>query len=422
MKKKTGLKKILTNIRNFLKKATFIVAVLIIFMALFLGGYFLGKTDLGGPTQISTFSADTFDDADFKPFVEVWKLIDEKYTPASSTLETSDQDRVWGAINGMVDSLDDPYTTFLLPKENERFETTIRGEFSGVGMEVGIKDDFIVVVSPLKDTPADRAGLQPEDLVLAIDGVPTLNLGVDEGVELIRGETGTPVVLTIGREGEDEPFDVEIIRDKINIPTLDTEIIDDDVFVISLYNFSQNSASEFRNALREFVKAKKTKLILDLRGNPGGFLDSAVDISSWFLPAGKAIVREDFGDNERPEKVFRSKGYNIFNENLDMVILVNQGSASASEIVAGALQEHGVAQIVGAQTFGKGSVQELIQVTPETSLKVTIARWLTPNGNSISDGGLTPDVVVDKENSEAEINDDNPLYKIQMNKALELLK
>lgn len=421
-RKNSGIKNSLLKIRKMLQRITFVLAVFVIFVALFFSGFFIGKSGFGGPTQMSTFSADTFDDADFGPFVEVWKLIDEKYIPASSTNEVSDQDRVWGAISGMVDSLNDPYTTFLLPKENERFETTIRGEFSGVGMEVGMKDDFITVVSPLKNTPADRAGMQPEDLILAIDGVPTLNLGVDEAVELIRGEIGTPVTLTVSRDGEEEPFDVEIIREIINIPTLETEIINEDVFVISLYNFSQNSASEFRGALREFVESKKHKLILDLRGNPGGFLDSAVDISSWFLPAGKVIVREDFGETDKPEKVFRSKGYNIFNENLEMVVLVNQGSASASEIVAGALQEHGVATVVGSQTFGKGSVQELIQTTPKTSLKVTIARWLTPNGNSISDGGLTPNVIVDKENSVEEITDDMPLYKIQMNKALELLK
>lgn len=407
-------------------------------MFLFFSGYFYGKDEAAKIESVGSFSADTFEDVDFEPFLKTWRLIDEKYIPASTTQKISDQERVWGAISGMVDSLNDPYTQFLLPVENEQFETTIRGEFSGVGMEVSIKDDRITVVSPLKDTPADKAGLEPEDKVLAIDGISTLNMSLDDAIDLIRGEKGTKVTLTIGREGVESPFDVELVRDNINIPTLDTEILDDEVFVISLYNFSQNAPTEFRGALREFVLSGKNKLILDLRGNPGGFLKGAIEVSSWFLPAGKIVVREDFGsgisnedtdmgdediteeEDVTPERIFRSKGYNIFGDELEMIILVNQGSASASEIVAGALQEHGIARVVGGQTFGKGSVQELIQITPETSLKVTIARWLTPNGNSISDGGLTPDVVVDKD--DPAVTEDYPLYKVQMDKALELLR
>jgi carboxyl-terminal processing protease len=196
-----------------------------------------------------------------------------------------------------------------------------------------------------------------------------------------------------------------------------------------LYNFSANSTVDFRHALREFIESKRPKLILDLRGNPGGFLEAAIDIASWYLPAGKSIVKESFGDTDRPEKVFRSKGYNVFNDNLKMVVLVNGGSASASEILAGALQEHGVATIVGSQTFGKGSVQELVQVTSDTSLKVTIAQWLTPEGNSISDGGLTPDVVVDDETVDWELipldEDGDPIKTIsdiQFEKAIEILQ
>jgi len=239
-------------------------------------------------------------------------------------------------------------------------------------------------------------------------------MSIDEAVDLIRGERGTEVTLTIFREGTEEPFDVNIIRDVINIPTIDTEI-KDDVFIISLYNFSANASTDFRNALIEFIGSGKNKMILDLRGNPGGFLNAAVDISSFFLPAGKVIVTEDFGDGE--QKYFRSKGHDIFNDNLEMIILVNRGSASASEIVAGALKEHGVAQVLGTNTFGKGSVQELVPITPETSLKVTIARWLTPNGTSISDGGLSPDILIDKVPEGSEIE----LYDYQLQEALRIL-
>jgi len=215
----------------------------------------------------------------------------------------------------------------------------------------------------------------------------------EEAIKNIRGPKDSVVKLSVIREGEDDPLLIEIKRDVILVPTIETKIIDD-VFVINLYSFSATASTDFRNALRNFVKSKKHKLILDLRGNPGGFLESAVDVSSWFLPAGKIVVKEDFG-KEGEEKVLRSKGYNIFNDNLKMIVLINEGSASASEIVAGALKEHNVAKLVGKNTFGKGSVQELLEITKDTSLKVTVAKWLTPNGKSISDGGLAPDYDVD---------------------------
>jgi carboxyl-terminal processing protease len=185
--------------------------------------------------------------------------------------------------------------------------------------------------------------------------------------------------------------------------------------VLELYNFSAQSPRLFRNALRDFVASGSDKLIVDLRGNPGGFLEAAVELASWFLPPGKPVVIEDFG-KQGERRVHRSRGYNVFNENLKMVILINNGSASASEIFAGALREHGRAKLVGTQTFGKGSVQELVKITPETSLKVTVARWLTPNGVSISEGGLTPDIEVKMTPEDAKKKRDP-----QMEKAIELL-
>ena len=403
-------------VRNVLKNISFLSITAILFGAVFFGGYFIGNK--GGFTKVSVgnfnsiTSAST--DADFDPFWKVWDLLEEKYIPASSTIEIGNQEKVWGAISGLVDSYNDPYTNFLPPKENADFETTIQGEFSGVGMEVGMEDDILTIVAPLKGTPSEKAGVESGDKIIAIDGFITQNMSIDEAVDLIRGERGTEVTLTIFREGTEEPFDVNIIRDVINIPTIDTEI-KDDVFIISLYNFSANASTDFRNALIKFIGSGKNKMILDLRGNPGGFLNAAVDISSFFLPAGKVIVTEDFGDGE--QKYFRSKGHDIFNDNLEMIILVNRGSASASEIVAGALKEHGVAQVLGTNTFGKGSVQELVPITPETSLKVTIARWLTPNGTSISDGGLSPDILIDKVPEGSEIE----LYDYQLQEALRIL-
>ncbi|MFM2383624.1 MAG: carboxy-terminal-processing protease, carboxyl-terminal processing protease, partial [Candidatus Parcubacteria bacterium] len=233
---------------------------------------------------------------------------------------------------------------------------------------------------------------------------------------LIRGKKGTEVKLTIGREGVD-PFEISVVRDVINIPTLDTKYDQSTgIFTIRLYNFTGNSTTLFRNALRDFVATKSNKLIIDLRGNPGGYLEAAVDMASWFLPAGEVVVREDFGPSQA-EEVERSSGYNIFGPNLKIVILVDGGSASASEIFAGALSEYGKATLVGTQTFGKGSVQEYMKLDDKTSLKVTIARWLTPKGVSISDGGLKPQYEVKITPEDAKAGKDP-----QLEKAIELLK
>ncbi len=355
-------------------------------------------------------------DADFALFWKVWNLVDEKFAQTKVASTTTDKERVYGAIKGMVDSMGDPYTTFFPPQEATAFETEIDGNFEGVGMEMGIKDEVLTVVTPLKNSPAERAGIKSGDKVIQINGQVTQGMSIEQSVKLIRGKKGTPVSLTVAREGESAPIELTIVRDVINIPTIDTKFNQQNgIFTISLYNFSAQSASLFRSALRDFVNSKSNKLILDLRGNPGGFLEAAVDMASWFLPTGKVIVSENYS-NGAGEVVERSRGYNIFNSNLKMVILVDGGSASASEILAGALSEYGVAQLVGTKTFGKGSVQEYIKVNNETALKVTVARWLTPQGRSISEGGLTPDVEVKLTAEDVKAGKD-----LQMEKAIEIL-
>ncbi len=342
------------------------------------------------------------DTADFEPFWKAWNLINEHY---GGDIPDA-QDRVWGAISGMVASVGDPYTVFFPPAESEKFNEDISGQFQGVGMEIGIRENVLTVIAPLKNTPAERSGMRSGDLILAIDETQTDDMSVDDAVSLIRGPEGTNVVLTVLHEGDTETKDITITRAVINIPTIDTEIRDgatgavkdtagpEDVFVISLYNFSAQSANMFRDALDTFIDSGSHTLILDLRGNPGGYLEAAVDMASWFLPSGKVIVSESY-DDDTEENIHRSKGYNIFTDYFSMVILTNGGSASASEILAGALSEHGIATLIGTTTFGKGSVQELIPVTDDTSIKITVAKWLTPDGNSISDGGITPDIEVD---------------------------
>ncbi|HVU06182.1 MAG TPA: S41 family peptidase [Candidatus Paceibacterota bacterium] len=364
---------------------------------------------------------------DFAPFWKAWNIINEKYAGTS----TSDQDRVYGAIEGMTASLGDPYTVFFPPAESQMFASEIAGKFEGVGMEVGIRNGHLAVVAPIKDSPAEKAGVKAGDFILKINDEIATDMTTDRAVSLIRGKAGTQVHLTLGREGVKNPIDVTITRAKIDMPTVRTDTKDetasaggsnggtglrkDGIFVISLYSFSEDSAYLFRNALKEFVDSGSHKLIIDLRGNPGGYLDAAIDMASWFLPSGKVVVREEFGRGQE-ESVYRSKGYNIFTDRLKLVILVDGGSASASEILSGALSENGKATLVGTKTFGKGSVQELVNLTPDTSLKVTIAKWLTPNGNSISKLGITPDYVVELTDADIKANRDP-----QMDKAVELL-
>jgi len=389
-------------------------------LIIFLSGVFILGTYLGYEKRpsvekiISIFNkeSEVITQTDFDPFWKVWNLIDEKYPSASNV---SDQERVWGSIYGLLSSLDDPYTVFFKPGEAKMFEENVSGEFEGVGMEIGIRDKILTIVAPLKDTPAYKAGIKAGDKIIKIDDKPSINMNIDEAAQLIRGKKGTPVKLTLVREGEIEPKEIEITRDKINIPTLETEIRPDGVFIINLYNFSSNSPELFKEALEEFIISGFDKLILDLRNNPGGYMWAAIDITDWFIPKGEIIVIEDKGEKYE-KKFYRSTRDSIFNENLKFVVLVNEGSASGSEIVAGALQEHGVATLVGTKTFGKGSVQELIPVSDDTSLKITIAKWLTPNEVSISDNGLIPDVVVEMTKEDYE-NDQDP----QIDKAMEIL-
>jgi carboxyl-terminal processing protease len=399
-----------------IKKSILVTIALVVVGGSFFAGFFTGisKEQKNIPTQPLPVGIEEGkpENVDFSIFWDAWNTINEKYVSSDGT---KDQEKVYGAISGLVKSLGDPYSVFFPPKEAKYFNSEIQGSFEGVGMEIGMTDNILTVVAPLKNTPAEKAGIKAGDKIITIDDTPTANLTVDESVNLIRGKGGTPVKLTIVREKEKEPIEIDVIRGTIEIPTINTIARDDGVFVIELYSFSATSPSLFKDALREFIKSGDNKLVLDLRNNPGGFLEAAVDMASWFLPAGKVVVREDSRSGE--EKVYRSKGYNIFNKNLKFVILINQGSASASEILAGALSEYGKATLIGEKSFGKGSVQELVPITKNTSLKITVAKWFTPNKVSISKNGLTPDIKIEytKEDFEA---DRDP----QLEKAIEILK
>lgn len=426
--------------RPFSKGKLIGFVTLLVLGGVFYGGYAYGlkrAPEVYKVTALENLELGKPDSVDFEAFWKTWNLINDKYVPTkvSTTTGTStqpaigNQEKVWGAIQGLTASLRDPYTVFFPPEENKLFESEISGTFEGVGMEVGIKDSVLTVVAPLKDTPAYKAGIQAGDKILQIDGVSTEGISTDAAVRKIRGKQGTAVKLLLSRKNKDAPFEISIVRGVIAVPVISTEVKlsdgttspdktvglrNDGVFVLKLYSFTGASSGLFREALREFVLSGSDKLLLDLRGNPGGYLEAAVDMASWFLPAGKTVVKEEYAKDD--VRIYRSYGYDIFDDRLKMVILVNEGSASASEILAGALQEYKIAKLVGTTTFGKGSVQELVSITPETSLKVTVARWLTPSDRNISEEGLTPDFVVEISQKDLDAKEDP-----QFDKAIDIL-
>ena len=384
---------------------------LVLALGTFVSGVYIGKTNtfLGRSVPLSSLFPSAREsasaaDVNMQEFWKVWQLLEQKYVTSTST-SLSAEERVQGAIAGLVGAYGDPYTVYLPPSEAERFEADISGNFSGVGMEVGIREKVITIIAPLPGTPAERAGLMTGDVLVKIDEESTEGMRVDEAVRLIRGEKGTTVTFQIYREGDTDFRTISVVRDNIDIPTVKTEKIDD-TFIIALYSFNAISESKMEEAVKEFTNSGAQKLIVDVRGNPGGFMQSAVDIGSFFMPQGKVVVREQTGEGGE-DKIFRTRNRQVKDFNpQNLVILVDGGSASASEILAGALKDHAVATVIGDNTFGKGSVQELVELDGGASLKVTIARWLTPNGVSISDGGLAPDILIKRTPADREAGND----------------
>ncbi len=329
---------------------------------------------------------------DFTDFWKAWNALGANYviTHASSTLP-SIKDRLFGAISGLAASYGDPYTVFFPPEEAKKFSDTISGSFAGVGMEIDIKNNVLTVIAPLKGTPAEKAGIKAGDQIVIIDGKSTDGVAIDESVSEIRGPIGTTVALTVIRDGK--PLDIKIVRDTIQVPETDDGLdLQSSVYHIALYEFTSNSASLFNQAFERFKSSGSKKLIIDLRGNPGGYLDAAVDVASHFIPKGATIVTEDFGGKEE-NQLHTSLGYADVPAGTKIVVLIDGGSASASEIIAGALQDTRIATLIGEKSFGKGSVQALMDLDGG-SLKVTVARWITPAGHWIMGDGITPDITV----------------------------
>jgi len=324
---------------------------------------------------------------DFSLFWDVWDLLKKDYVDKP----VNEEELLYGALEGMVASLKDPYSVFLRPVISKEFTDELSGEFQGIGAEIGMKNDRLTVISPLPNTPAEKSGLKAGDEIFAIDGEDTYGMYTDEAVSKIRGEKGTEVVLLISRADVDDLFEIKIIRDAIKFDSVRWEIRDDGVAYIRILHFNTDTKSKFAEAVKDIIKVNPSGIILDLRGNPGGFLDAAVEVASAWVEKGPVVV-EYYSDEKQSDHnaVGRARL-----KNFKTVVLINGGSASGSEIVAGALQDYGKATLIGTTTFGKGSVQSLSEFNGGSSVKLTVAKWLTPNGNCISEKGIVPDIEIE---------------------------
>ena len=331
-------------------------------------------------------------DADMGIFWDTWKVILEKYVGRN---DLDAQKIILGATRGIIDVLKDPYSEFLDSEQTTNLSQELSGEFYGVGMEIGKRDGFLIVIAPLPGTPAEEAGLKANDKIIKIDETETIDLYPSEAAQLIRGPEGTKVTLTVYRSSWDETKKIELIRKKISIPSVRWEKIDNNIAYLKIYNFNQPLTLNFYKTALEIAFAKPQGLVIDLRNNPGGYLESVVDISGWFLEKGDIILKEDFGNDEI--KIFRVRIGQALLKDIPTVILINEGTASASEILAGALRDNRGVKLIGEKSFGKGSVQELVSLKDNNSVKITISRWLTPNETIIEGNGLVPDIEVKNE-------------------------
>lgn len=347
-------------------------------------------------------------DVDFNEFWKTWNHIRTEYVKQP----VSEVKLFYGAMAGMVAALDDPYSIFFEPVLAEKFNQELSGTFDGIGAEVGIKAEKVTIISPLPDSPAEKSGLRSGDIILAIDGIDTSGMTIDIAVSKIRGPRGTKVKLSIGRKGTKQPFDVEIMRAPIVIKSVRPEF-KDGIAIIKVTSFAEDTVRGFDKAVKETLAKGAKGVILDLRSNPGGYLDAGVALTGEWVKNSVVLIERSA---DGTEKTYNSDGNSRFAD-MPTVILVNEGSASASEILAGALQDYGKAKLVGKKTFGKGSVQDYQQFSDGSSLKLTIAEWLTPKGRFIDKQGIVPDVEV-----ELTEEDYNAGKDPQMDKALEILK
>lgn len=384
-----------TKIRN-------LILILALVGLIFAGGYYLGveHQQVYQPDQ----------ELDLSLFWEAYNHINNQYVNAESI---NKKKLIYGAIRGMINSLDDPYTKLFDPEESKQFLEDVAGHYEGVGMEVGIRDNKIKIISPIKNTPADRAGVRAGDEIIKIENETTSNMSLERAVDMMRGKKDTDVEITILRNREEK--DLILTRDRIQIPSVDFEVLENEIAYLKIHYYHQELLSQFNKIIPQITSSNTDKMIIDLRNNPGGALSSALEVTEYFLDKGDIIVKSQ-GINGETKKVHKAQGSSV-KLNHDLVILINEGSASASEIMAGALRYHNDAKIVGETSFGKGSIQTIINLSDMSNLKITISRWVTPEGKLIKDKGINPDY-------EIALTEDDYKNKVdpQLEKAIEILK
>jgi carboxyl-terminal processing protease len=358
------------------------ILVFFVFGALFFAsGFYFGKEKI--------HIVNPLEDVDFTIFNEVYYFLEKKHPEFESL---SEEDIVYGAVEGLLSFLGDDYTTFFDPERSKIFMEDVTGEFQGVGMEIGIRDGEMRVISPLKDTPADKAGMQTGDTIISVDGETVIDLTIEEAVSMIRGPKGTEVVLEIKRE--EEVKEVTITRDLIVVPTIEWSIIEEDIAYIQIFSFYDSLKKDFDLTAKQISNSSAEKIIIDLRGNPGGVLDVAVDVASYFLEPGEVVLLTGKTKNESDEVIKKNNGISPILADFPVVIMINEGSASASEILAGALKDQINAVIVGEKSFGKGSIQSMQSLSDGSVLKITERYFFTPNKSVINEVGIYPDIEV----------------------------
>ncbi len=362
-------------------KKRFIIFLIIIFMVI--ASIFIGKFSIDTVNAYRGFEGGHYEEV--KIFAEILSLVNKNYVE-----EVDIKDMIRGAIKGMLGSLD-PHSTFMPPEIYKEMRVNTKGEFGGLGIQISIRDEVLTIIAPIEDTPAFRAGVKAGDKIIKIDGESTKDMSLHDAVSVLRGPKGKPVTITIVREGLDKPKDYTIIRDIIKIKSVKSRVIDDTIGYVKVTQFQERTGADLKKALDELEEKKIDALILDLRNNPGGLLKSSIDVASHFLPPDKLVV---YIKGRNGEKTEYDSGNSDTEYKYPMIVMVNQGSASASEIVAGALQDWNKAVVLGTKTFGKGSVQTVIPLTDGSGLRLTTALYYTPKDRSIQATGIEPDIVV----------------------------
>jgi carboxyl-terminal processing protease len=390
------------------------IAAFVLIVGLVIGYLFgAGKLKVNSKLQISKGKAPINQQADYSLLWDVLDELNAKYVDRP----LDQQKLLYGAVSGLVSAAGDPYTVFFDPTTAKQFSDQLKGTFDGIGAEVGIKNEQIVVIAPLDDTPAQKAGLVAGDAILAINGESTATMTVDQAVSKIRGKANTEITLTILHSGKRQSQEIKITRGHISVKSVkfaEKETNGKKIGVITVSQFGDDTQGLFESAVEKVISSGEQGLIIDLRNDPGGYLNTAVDLASNWVDNGQVVVQEV--DYKGETKSYNASGASRL-KGIKTIVLVNGGSASASEILSGALQDYGLATLVGQKTFGKGSVQELENLKDNSEIKITVAKWLTPKGRGINKVGLEPDVKV-----ELTPDDVTAGHDPQMDRALELFK